>query len=45
MPYGVQYLDIAEIVAHPDYLTSGGAHANDIGKYNFLTTLIQIPML
>ncbi|KAB7503729.1 Chymotrypsin-like elastase family member 2A [Armadillidium nasatum] len=21
MPYGVQYLDIAEIVAHPDYLT------------------------
>ncbi|XP_063604573.1 serine proteinase stubble-like [Penaeus indicus] len=31
LPYGVQFHSLAEVVAHPDYFTSGGAHASDIG--------------
>ncbi|CAL4062060.1 unnamed protein product, partial [Meganyctiphanes norvegica] len=36
-PYGVQFHDIEEIVRHPDYFTSGGAHANDIGLIRIRT--------
>ncbi|XP_071547784.1 uncharacterized protein [Panulirus ornatus] len=31
LPYGIQFHSLAEVVTHPDYFTSGGAHANDIG--------------
>lgn len=31
LPYGIQFHSIEEVVIHPDYFTSGGAHANDIG--------------
>ncbi|KAK8727629.1 hypothetical protein OTU49_009659 [Cherax quadricarinatus] len=31
LPYGIQFHSLAEVDTHPDYLTSGGAHANDIG--------------
>lgn len=31
LPYGVQFHSLAEVVTHPDYFTSGGAHASDIG--------------
>ncbi|XP_042218674.1 mucin-5AC-like isoform X3 [Homarus americanus] len=31
LPYGLQFHSLAEVVTHPDYFTSGGAHANDIG--------------
>ncbi|XP_042889767.1 uncharacterized protein LOC122264784, partial [Penaeus japonicus] len=30
LPYGVQFHSLAEVVTHPDYFTSGGAHASDI---------------
>ncbi|KAK7075791.1 hypothetical protein SK128_026414, partial [Halocaridina rubra] len=31
LPYGIQFHAVMEIVLHPNYFTSGGAHANDIG--------------
>ncbi|XP_068225997.1 uncharacterized protein [Palaemon carinicauda] len=31
LPYGIQFHRIREVVSHPDYFTSGGAHANDVG--------------
>ncbi|XP_066938171.1 uncharacterized protein [Macrobrachium rosenbergii] len=31
LPYGIQFHRIMEVVTHPDYFTSGGAHANDVG--------------
>nr|XP_045621446.1 uncharacterized protein LOC123772386 [Procambarus clarkii] len=31
LPYGIQFHSLAEVDTHPDYFTSGGAHANDIG--------------
>ena len=31
LPYGFQQRGVAQVVSHPEHVTSGGAHQNDIG--------------